>query len=459
MHSTRQARLTSQAIDVGCILIALAISGMWGKEDGGAGWSTTSDALAHGLLFSAIWLLITSRLGSYNITAQRDRKRAVTSLIEAWTMTWGIAGLIAVTTLGHPHPSIWLVLGLGFTLLLLVRMLLVSTPLGNPGGQPRTLVIGASSNARALSSGKEANRNMRFVGFVPFQCDDPREMPHLEQVGTLERVDEALAAHHCDLALICPTPQSITRDIHHVFRVCDQSGLGVHYFPPFLDLDHLRVNLTWSDSRRGLALQTLPNQTAAQLAKRAIDMIGATVGLVALLPVFAACITAVKLTSRGPIFFRQERIGKNGNVFTCLKFRTMRVGAQAQQELLRAASVQDGPAFKIPDDPRVTSIGRFLRKFSLDELPQLINVLCGDMSLVGPRPPIPSEVENYSWWQRRRISVKPGLTCVWQVWGRNRVSFKRWVEMDLFYIDNWSLWLDFKLIAHTFRAVLKGTGM
>jgi len=188
-------------------------------------------------------------------------------------------------------------------------------------------------------------------------------------------------------------------------------------------------------------------------------MIGATVGLVALLPVFAACITAVKLTSRGPIFFRQERIGKNGNVFTCLKFRTMRVGAQAQQELLRAASVQDGPAFKIPDDPRVTSIGRFLRKFSLDELPQLINVLCGDMSLVGPRPPIPSEVENYSWWQRRRISVKPGLTCVWQVWGRNRVSFKRWVEMDLFYIDNWSLWLDFKLIAHTFRAVLKGTGM
>ena len=103
--------------------------------------------------------------------------------------------------------------------------------------------------------------------------------------------------------------------------------------------------------------------------------------------------------------------------------------------------------------------GRLLRKFSLDELPQLFNVLVGDMSLVGPRPPIPSEVEKYSWWQRRRISVKPGLTCVWQVWGRNRVSFKRWVEMDLYYIDNWSLWLDIKLIAHTFRTVLAGTGM
>ena len=120
---------------------------------------------------------------------------------------------------------------------------------------------------------------------------------------------------------------------------------------------------------------------------------------------------------------------------------------------------QDGPAFKIPQDPRITPVGRLLRKFSIDELPQVLNVLLGDMSLVGPRPPIPTEVEKYSWWQRRRISVKPGLTCVWQVWGRNRVSFKRWVEMDLYYIDNWSLWLDVKLIAHTFRAVLAGTGM
>jgi lipopolysaccharide/colanic/teichoic acid biosynthesis glycosyltransferase len=137
----------------------------------------------------------------------------------------------------------------------------------------------------------------------------------------------------------------------------------------------------------------------------------------------------------------------------------MRLGAHAQQELLRGMSTQDGPAFKLPKDPRMTRIGRLLRKFSLDELPQLINVLAGDMSLVGPRPPIPSEVENYSGWQRRRISVKPGLTCVWQVYGRNRVSFKRWVEMDLFYIDNWSLWFDIKLILHTFRAVVGGTGM
>jgi lipopolysaccharide/colanic/teichoic acid biosynthesis glycosyltransferase len=152
-------------------------------------------------------------------------------------------------------------------------------------------------------------------------------------------------------------------------------------------------------------------------------------------------------------------VGESGRTFGCLKFRTMRVGAHAQQHLLRPASKQDGPAFKMPDDPRVTPVGRVLRKFSLDELPQLLNVLIGDMSIVGPRPPIPSEVDRYAWWQRRRISIKPGLTCIWQVYGRNRVSFKRWVEMDLFYIDNWSLWLDLKLIVHTVRVVLSGTGM
>jgi lipopolysaccharide/colanic/teichoic acid biosynthesis glycosyltransferase len=159
------------------------------------------------------------------------------------------------------------------------------------------------------------------------------------------------------------------------------------------------------------------------------------------------------------VFYRQTRVGKNGKEFGCLKFRTMRVGAHSQQESLRRASTQDGPAFKVPNDPRVTSIGGLLRKFSLDELPQVLNVLAGDMSLVGPRPPIPSEVASYSSWQRRRLSVKPGLTCVWQVYGRNQVSFRRWVEMDLYYIDNWSLWLDLKLIAHTFRVVLQGTGM
>jgi lipopolysaccharide/colanic/teichoic acid biosynthesis glycosyltransferase len=180
---------------------------------------------------------------------------------------------------------------------------------------------------------------------------------------------------------------------------------------------------------------------------------------VLLLPALTFCALAVKLTSRGPVLFHQVRVGQNGEQFRCYKFRTMRRDAAALQEQLRARSIQDGPAFKVRNDPRLTRIGGFLRRYSLDELPQMFNVLLGDMSLVGPRPPIPSEVERYTWWQRRRIAVKPGLTCIWQVWGRNCVSFKRWVEMDLYYIDNWSLWLDVKLILHTVRAVVQGTGM
>jgi exopolysaccharide biosynthesis polyprenyl glycosylphosphotransferase len=247
--------------------------------------------------------------------------------------------------------------------------------------------------------------------------------------------------------------------MHRVLATCDGLNLPVQYFPSFLDVDHRRVELAWSDDRAGLSLQSLHGQPLSQLIKRVIDLCGAAMGLIALLPVFVVCATAVKITSRGPIFFRQTRVGKSGRQFGCYKFRTMHEGAHAQQDLLRSNSTQDGPAFKMPKDPRITPVGRILRKFSLDELPQLINVLVGDMSLVGPRPPIPSEVDKYAWWQKRRIAVKPGLTCVWQVYGRNRVSFKRWVEMDLYYIDNWSLWLDLKLIVHTIRVVLAGTGM
>ena len=261
------------------------------------------------------------------------------------------------------------------------------------------------------------------------------------------------------MALVSPSDVAVTGEVHRVFHICDEHGLAVQYFPSFLDVDHQRVGLAWNDNRPGLSMQSVQAPSLGQVAKRAVDFVGAAVGLTGLLPVFLGCALAVKLSSKGPVFFRQQRVGKSGRLFHCLKFRTMRVGAHAQQDLLRANSLQDGPAFKVKDDPRITPVGKLLRKFSLDELPQLINVLLGDMSIVGPRPPIPSEVEKYTWWQRRRISVKPGLTCVWQVYGRNRVSFKRWVEMDLYYIDNWSLWLDLKLIAHTVRVVFRGTGM
>jgi lipopolysaccharide/colanic/teichoic acid biosynthesis glycosyltransferase len=194
------------------------------------------------------------------------------------------------------------------------------------------------------------------------------------------------------------------------------------------------------------------------LWKRATDVIGAAVGLVALAPVLAAVAMAIKLTSRGPVIYRQPREGLGGREFTMYKFRTMRVGADAEQAGLRVLSEQDGPAFKLTHDPRVTEVGKFLRSTSIDELPQLWNVLRGEMSLVGPRPLPCEESRACEPWQRRRLDVTPGITCIWQVRGRSRVSFAEWVRMDLEYIGRRSLLTDMNLLLATVPAVLLRRG-
>jgi len=178
-----------------------------------------------------------------------------------------------------------------------------------------------------------------------------------------------------------------------------------------------------------------------------------------LAPIFALVALVIKITSEGPVIFRQTRVGLNGRLFELYKFRSMRVDSEDQLEVLREQNEMEGPVFKIKDDPRVTPLGRFLRRHSLDELPQLWNVLRGDMSLVGPRPPIPGEVSMYERRDRRRLSMRPGLTCTWQVSGRNEIrDFDSWVRLDLEYIDNWSLSRDILLLLRTIPVVLFGYG-
>lgn len=405
-----------------------------------------------------LWLAIAGRVGVYRVGADQCLPHALGRMIEAWAATWGLGGLLSLTLASGGAPLIWWTLASGLGSLALIRAVLAASPLGTGSQRSKAIVIGSCPSARAVSDSR-ATAQMDLVGVVPFTNEDPNAMPHLRVLGPLGSLSEIVPNHRVDVAIVSPSDSAVMGEVRQAVQTCNDLGVAVRYFPSFLDVDHLRVNLTWDADRPGLDVRTATAPTVALAAKRVLDIVGASVGLVASLPVLVASAVIIKLTSRGPVFFKQERVGMGGRRFTCLKFRTMRVGAQAQQELLRSASTQDGPAFKMPADPRVTPFGRLLRKFSIDELPQLLNVLAGDMSLVGPRPPIPSEVEKYAWWQRRRISVRPGLTCLWQVYGRNTVTFKRWVEMDLYYIDNWSLWLDLKLIAHTFRAVLRGTGM
>jgi lipopolysaccharide/colanic/teichoic acid biosynthesis glycosyltransferase len=188
--------------------------------------------------------------------------------------------------------------------------------------------------------------------------------------------------------------------------------------------------------------------------KRAVDVAGAAVGLAVLSPVLVASAVAIKLSSPGPVIFRQKRAGLGGRPFTIFKFRTMCADAEAKKKALRAISEQDGPAFKLAHDPRITKVGHFLRKTSIDELPQLLNVLKGDMSLVGPRPLPVDEQEGCERWQRRRVDVTPGLTCIWQVKGRSRVTFAEWVRMDVAYMRRRTVFHDLSILLRTIPAVL-----
>ncbi|NSW54707.1 MAG: sugar transferase [Armatimonadetes bacterium] len=193
-------------------------------------------------------------------------------------------------------------------------------------------------------------------------------------------------------------------------------------------------------------------------AKRLLDILGATAAIVIATPIMVVAAIAVKLETPGPVFFKQYRLGRNGKPFLLYKIRSMTASAPDIRDSLENDNEASGPVFKIKADPRITRVGRILRKYSIDEMPQLFHVLFGQMSLVGPRPPIPSEVERYEPWQTERLAVKPGLTCIWQVSGRSDIGFDEWVRLDIEYVRNRNLWLDIKLLLLTIPAVLTARG-
>ena len=196
----------------------------------------------------------------------------------------------------------------------------------------------------------------------------------------------------------------------------------------------------------------------ARLGKRVLDLTLASIACIPALPVIALAAVAIKLDSRGPVFHRAVRVGRGGRKFTFLKLRSMQVGAEELRGLLLHLNQAQGPAFKLHNDPRVTRVGRWLRKLSLDELPQLLHVIQGHMSLVGPRPPFPEEVERYEPWMLRRLSVRPGLTCLWQIRGRSDLNFEEWMRLDIEYVDRLSFWLDLRILALTVPAVISARG-
>jgi len=331
------------------------------------------------------------------------------------------------------------------------------------------LIIGSRERARDVIKAVEVHLDS---GYTILGCLDLDESTIGDEVqngirviGTIDRLREVLSKQVVD-ELIVAMPARMIENVGKYILLAMEIGISVHIMPDW-HLTEIRSMpgfvspsfKTFLDIPT-LSLITTPNHRAAILVKTAFDYAFAVVASILFLPLFLLIAPAIKISSRGPVFFRQERCGLNGRRFMLYKFRTMVDGAEAKRGELEHLNETDGPVFKIKKDPRIVPyLGTFLRKTGLDEFPQLINILRGEMSIIGPRPPIPAEVEQYDPWQRRRLSMKPGLTCIWQCTpNRNNVDFENWMRMDLRYIDNWSLWLDAKLLLKTVRVVFSGSG-
>jgi exopolysaccharide biosynthesis polyprenyl glycosylphosphotransferase len=273
------------------------------------------------------------------------------------------------------------------------------------------------------------------------------------------KLDSIMRQHAVDEVLVVLPPKHYGPLVEKIVSRCEQEGIIVRVRTEMFELQTAKA---YADDLEGLPVLTIrsgPQDDWRLAAKRVIDALGSLALLVMLAPLFALVALLIKLDSRGPIFFTQERIGLNKRRFAMLKFRTMVSGAEEQQATLEELNEAEGPVFKIRNDPRITLIGKFLRRFSIDELPQLVNVLKGDMSLVGPRPLPVRDVERIDVAShKRRFSIKPGLTCLWQVNGRSNIGFEEWVRLDLQYIDQWSLGLDILILLKTIPAVFKGPG-
>jgi exopolysaccharide biosynthesis polyprenyl glycosylphosphotransferase len=326
------------------------------------------------------------------------------------------------------------------------------------------LIVGRNRRAGELARSIRdmPELGLRVVGFVDALNGEARETGDCsgDLLGTIEDLPRIIKEQVVDEVYITLPLKSFYSEAENLIRLCETVGLEAKIPTNLFDLRKCKSTISHELDVAVIDLYTSPKMDIQMVLKRLMDMVIASFLLVLLLPLFVLVAFLIKLTSQGPVLFRQERVGYNGRSFTLYKFRTMVHNAEVLKDSLLALNEMDGPVFKIRKDPRITKVGSVLRKTSVDELPQLINVLKGDMSLVGPRPPVPREVIDYALSDRRRLSMKPGMTGIWQISGscRNDISFERWMEMDKEYIDQWSLWLDIKILMRTIPAVIKCSG-
>jgi exopolysaccharide biosynthesis polyprenyl glycosylphosphotransferase len=321
----------------------------------------------------------------------------------------------------------------------------------------RTLIVGANLEAEQLAATMET-KELGFmpVGFVAGSMDDVR-LDDRRVLGPVDRIRELIRETKADCLFVASSAVT-AEDVVQIMKARRLEDVEVRFTANLPTVLSSRLAPQTIGGVMTLSVNVLQLTRFQAAAKRACDVLVAGLGLLLLAPLLIAVALAIKLSSRGPVVFRQERIGLRSRPFTLLKFRTMVAGADQLLESLREQNEADGPLFKLRHDPRVTRVGRFLRRYSIDELPQLVNVLKGQMSLVGPRPPLASEVALYEEWQLDRLEVRPGITGLWQVSGRSELSFEDYVRLDLFYVENWSIAYDLFILSKTIPLLVSARG-
>ena len=452
---SRTVRTTLVAADAMAVSAGIVLA----TSVAGAAWTGVAGSLAL-VVVAAAWLLAFGLrrlyLARYVESPLEEAKRVVTagvSVIGAILATSYVAGVSA------PARD-WTLLALGLVsgLVLLERSAarLVFRRLRTDGRLRRRIVI-VGTDAAALALCDSLTRDPA-LGYEVVGLIGPRmEYSEFPVLADLDHADTAILAHGAGGAIV--STSSLTgAEVNRVVRQLNDANLHVALSTSVADIALARLRPQGIDGHVMLYVEPTIRSGWRAGAKRVFDIVVASVGLVVALPIMAITAVAVRMSSPGPILFRQIRVGREGEAFAMLKFRTMDADAEEQKASLMSSNEADGPLFKMTDDPRITRVGRFLRKWSIDELPQLWNVLIGEMSMVGPRPALPQEVEGWDDDLRRRLTVPPGLTGEWQVSGRSDASFATYRRLDLYYVDNWTLGHDVRVCLKTAWAVLRADG-
>jgi exopolysaccharide biosynthesis polyprenyl glycosylphosphotransferase len=416
------------------------------------------------VLSGAVWWAVTAyTLGLYRPSIRRSDGEKIRIVAESAILMGLFLGFLSFALkLDLSRPLIALFVAYQSLMLVLARIgvALHSRYRSHPSRTQRNIVVvGTNSKAREMARliSRYSDWGLRFLGHVESSSDSGASRDR-DVLGAIADIPRILEQNVVDEIIFVGTDSGDLTGFDEVLAICKEQGVRTRVAADFFPAKVSKVSMEFLEGVPLITFSTTPDHAFSLLLKRLMDIVISFLLIALLMPVMLAVALLVRVTSKGKVIYRQVRCGLYGRRFVLYKFRSMYEGAEDVLWEIRHLNEMDGPVFKMRNDPRVTPLGRWLRKSSIDEWPQFWNVLKGDMSLVGPRAPLPEEVKEYTRWQRRRLSVKPGITCLWQVSGRNEVDFHEWMKLDLHYIDNWSLLLDLKILLRTFPVVLLGKG-